>query len=85
MAQISKFGLRMADFILYRIRSLSAVKPSHFYQGLAELQLYQGRPAAVAVLSSLGASLALASVIWALSFRDSHGKPAPSLARAPLF
>ena len=49
--QISKFGLRMADFILSRIRSLSAVKPSHFYQGLAELQFYQGRPAAVAVLS----------------------------------
>ena len=49
--QTSKFGLRMADFILSRIRSLSAVKPSHFYQGLAELQFYQGRPAAVAVLS----------------------------------
>ena len=49
--QISKFGLRIADFILSRIRSLSAVKPSHFYQGLAELQFYQGRPAAVAVLS----------------------------------
>ena len=52
--QISKFGLRMADFILSRIRSSSAAKPSHLYQGLAELQLYQGRPAAVAVLSSLG-------------------------------
>ena len=48
--QISKFGLRMADFILPRIRSLSAVKP-HAYQGLAELQFYHGRPAAVAVLS----------------------------------
>ena len=47
--QIFKFGLRMADFILSRIRSLSAAKPSHFYQGLAEGQLYQGRPAAVAV------------------------------------
>ena len=46
--QISKFGLRMADFILSRIRSSSAAKPSHLYQGLAELQLYQGRPAAVA-------------------------------------
>ena len=54
MAQISKFGLRVADFILSRIRSLSAVKPSHFYQDLPELQLSQGRPAAVAVLSSLG-------------------------------
>ena len=52
--QICKFGMRMADFILSRVRSLSAAKPSHFYQGLAELQLYQGRPAAVAVLSSLG-------------------------------
>ena len=52
--QISKFGLQMADFTLSRIRRLSAVKPSHFYQGLAELQLYQGRPAAAAVLSSLG-------------------------------
>ena len=49
--QISRVGLRMADFILSRIRSSSAAKPSHFYQGLAEWQLYQGRPAAVAVLS----------------------------------
>ena len=42
--QISKFWLQMqmADFILSRIRRLSAVKPSHFYQGLAELQFYQG-------------------------------------------
>ena len=63
--QISKFGLQMADFILSRIRRLSAVKPSHFYQGLAELQLYQGRPAAAAVLWR-GALLALASVILAL-------------------
>ena len=31
--QISKFGLRMADFILSRIRSLSAAKPSHFIKG----------------------------------------------------
>ena len=52
--QIFKFGLRIADFILSHVRSLSAAKPSHFYQGLAELQLYQGRPAALAVLSSLG-------------------------------
>ena len=43
----------MADFILPRIRSLSAAKPSHFYQGLAEWQLYQGRPAAVAVYQVL--------------------------------
>ena len=28
--QISSFGLRMADFILSRIRSLSAARPSHF-------------------------------------------------------
>ena len=35
--QISSFGLRMADFILSRIRSLSAAKPSHFFnQGLAK-------------------------------------------------
>ena len=33
--QMAQFGLRMADFILSRIRSLSAVKPSYFYQGLA--------------------------------------------------
>ena len=58
--QISKFGLQMADFILSRIRRLSAVKPSHFYQGLAELQLYQGRAAAAAVLSSLGGRVARA-------------------------
>ena len=32
--QISKFGLRMADFILSRIRRLSAVKPSQKNQGL---------------------------------------------------
>ena len=50
--QIFKFGLRMADFILSRIRSLSAAKPSHFYQGLAEWQLYRGRLAAVAVYQS---------------------------------
>ena len=35
------------------VRSLSAAKPSHFYQGLAEWQLYQGRPAAVAVYQVL--------------------------------
>ena len=28
--QISSFGLRMADFILSRIRSLSAARPSNF-------------------------------------------------------
>ena len=50
--QISKFGLRMADFILSRIRSLSAAKPSHFYQGLAEWQFYRGRLAAMAVYQS---------------------------------
>ena len=97
--QISKFGLQMADFILSRIRRLS-VKPSHFYQGLAELQLYQGRAAAAAVLSSLGVARArfrnFGAGSWPVacrnhfpgdgrSFRDSHGKPAPSLARAPLF
>ena len=39
MAVLStRFGLRMADFILSRIRSLSTAKPSHFYQGLAELK-----------------------------------------------
>ena len=50
--QIFKFGPRMADFILSRVRSLSAAKPSHFYQGLAEWRLYQGRLAAVAVYQS---------------------------------
>ena len=99
--QSFKFGLRIADFILSRVRSLSAAKPSHFYQGLAELQLYQGRPAALAVLSSLGGARRRARFrnfgagSWPVasrnnfpgdgSFRDSHGKPAPSLARAPLF
>ena len=33
--QIFKFGLRIADFILPRTRSLSAARPSHFYQGLS--------------------------------------------------
>ena len=50
--QISSFGLRMADFILSRVRSLSAARPSNFYEGWqSELQFYQGPPAAVAVLS----------------------------------
>ena len=56
--QISRFGLRMADFILSRLRSSSVAKSSHFYQGLARKagqpqwpfyqsrrQFYQGRPA----------------------------------------
>ena len=30
--QISRFVLRMADFILPRVRSLSAAKPSHLYR-----------------------------------------------------
>ena len=74
--QISKFGLRMADFILSRIRRLSAVKPSHFYQGLAELQLLSGSWPVASRNNFPGDGR---------SFRDSHGKPAPSLARAPLF
>ena len=41
--QISRFGLRMADFILSRLRSSSVAKPSHFYQGLAVLS----RPASL--------------------------------------
>ena len=59
MAVLSTGSGQMARYlnsgcVLSRIRRLSAVKPSHFYRGLADLQLYQGRPAAVAVLSSLG-------------------------------
>ena len=34
IARSPRFGLRIADFISPRIRSLSAAKPSHFYQGL---------------------------------------------------
>ena len=34
--QMSRYRLRMLDFILSRIRSLSAARPSHFYQGLAK-------------------------------------------------
>ena len=92
--QICKFGMRMADFILSRVRSLSAAKPSHFYQGLAELQLYQGRPAAVAVLSSLGGArpviLALGAgpLLLETTFRataEASATAAPSLACAPLF
>ena len=30
IARSARFGLRIADFILPRIRSLSAAKPSHF-------------------------------------------------------
>ena len=48
MARSVRFGLRMANFILPCKRSLSAAKPSNFYQGLA---VYEGRPAAVTVLS----------------------------------
>ena len=43
--QIARFGLRIADFILPRIRSLSAAKPSHFYQGLAKRFAVLSRPA----------------------------------------
>ena len=65
--QISRFGLRMADFILSRLRSSSVAKPSHFYQGLAEWQLYQGRPAAVAVYQSRRQPMAVLSTMAALS------------------
>ena len=52
MARSVRFGLRMADFILPRIRSLSAAKPSHFYQvWQSDRPFYEGRLAAVAVLS----------------------------------
>ena len=52
MARSVRFGLRMADFILPRIRCLSAAKPSHFYQvWQSDWPFYEGRPAAVAVLS----------------------------------
>ena len=84
--QISKFGLRMADFILSRIRSLSAVKPSHFYQGLAELQFYQGRPAAVAVLSRRVARARFRNFgagSWPVGLLETIFRAI--LARAPLF
>ena len=62
MIRSPRFGLQMADFILSRIRSLSAARPSHFYQGPANgifnkagqpqwpfyhsrWPFYQGRPA----------------------------------------
>ena len=45
-----RFGMRMADFILPRVRSLSAAKPSQSYQGLAKRLAVLSRPAAVAVL-----------------------------------
>ena len=69
-----------------------------FDAGVGPVELPEKTVWATAVRDSLGggASLALASVILALgagpsgfpdgrSFRDSHGKPAPSHARAPLF
>ena len=83
--QISKFGLRMADFILSRIRSLSAVKPSHFYQGLAELQFYQGRPAAVAVLSRRVARARFRNFgagSWPVGFSKQFSGPSRAVARA---
>ena len=45
IARSARFGLRIADFILPRIRSLSAAKPSHFYQGLAKRLAVASRPA----------------------------------------
>ena len=43
--QISAFGLCVADFILSRIRNLSAARPSHFIKGSQnELQFYQRQP-----------------------------------------
>ena len=52
MTRSVTFGLRMADFILPRIRSLSAAKPSHFSQvWQSDWPFYESRPAAVAVLS----------------------------------
>ena len=70
IARSPRFGLRIVDFILPRIRSLSAAKPSHFYQGLAKgfavlsrpaaaverrWPFYQGRPASIAVLATVAA------------------------------
>ena len=58
-AQISRFGLRMADFILSRASSVSAARPSHFFiKGWrSKWPLYQGRPAAMAISSKLIAVL----------------------------
>ena len=43
--QISSFGLRMADFILSRIRRLSAARPSNFFGRLAKRMATLSRPA----------------------------------------
>ena len=45
IARSPRFGLRIVEFILPRIRSLSAAKPSHFYQGLAKRLAVLSRPA----------------------------------------
>ena len=45
MAAIAVLSIRIADFILPRIRSLAAAKPSHFYQGLAKRFAVLSRPA----------------------------------------
>ena len=79
--QIFKFGLRMADFILSRIRSLSAAKPSHFYQGLAEWQRYEGRPAALAVYQS---RLSRPASLWPLMAALSSLRTRPVAAMAVL-
>ena len=47
IARSLRFGLRIADFILPRIRSLSAAKPSNFYQGLAKRFAVLSRPASL--------------------------------------
>ena len=65
--QIFKFGLRIADFILSHVRSLSAAKPSHFYQGLADCNFIKaGQPHWPFCQASEGRVAALASVILAL-------------------
>ena len=86
MARSVSFGLRMADFILPCKRSLSAAKPSNFYQGLAKrLAVYERRPAAVAVLSKPMAVLSRpASINSSLSNSGRFMKARPVAAMAVL-
>ena len=86
--QIPSFGLRMADFILSRIRSLPV---AHLF-----FLVYEAFPPPPVLGTIARCSLLFLCFLArrasrnnfpgdGRSFRDSHGKPAPSHARAPLF
>ena len=66
--QISRFGLRIADFILLRIRSLSAVRPSHFCRGLANGRLSVAAMAALSTRSGRMSGSLDSSCRWPIAY-----------------